>query len=109
MENSNSSCGKITSAGLGIFRMSLPPETCLPNYVLLSPILKISWFPQSISEVKLQRELVGEDAHWNMEDETFSGTYVEKKILKVILIFKGSIVSNTFPAFTYCLECSKHL
>lgn len=57
----------------GIFHLSLPPEICLPNYVLLSPILKISWFPQSISEVKLQRELVGEDTHWNMEDETFSG------------------------------------
>lgn len=63
--------------------MILPPEICLPNYVLLSPILKISWFPQGTSEDKLPRELAEERAHWNMEDETFSGTYVGKKIPKL--------------------------
>lgn len=111
MESSRSRCGKITSIDLGIFQMILPPppEICLPNYVLLSPILKISWFPQSISEVKLQRELVEERAHWNREDETFSGTYVEKKNPKVILILKESIILSIFPDFTYCLEFYKHL
>lgn len=80
--------------------MILPPEICLPNYVMLSPILKISWFPQGISEVKLQRELVEEHAHWNREYEIFSCTYIakKKKNPKVILILKRSIISSTFPA-----------
>lgn len=45
--------------------MILSPEICLPNYGLLSPGLKISGFPQSSSEVKLQRELVEKHVHWN--------------------------------------------
>lgn len=57
MANSKRRCGKITSIGLGIFHMMLPLEMCLPNYVLLSPILKISWLPQSSSEVKTKEGL----------------------------------------------------
>lgn len=72
--------------------MILPSEICLPNYVWLSPILKISCSPQSCSEVKLQRELVEEHALWNMEDKTFSGTNVVKKNPKVVLILKKSII-----------------
>lgn len=50
-------CGNCTPIGFRIFHKILPLEICLPNYVLISSILKISWFPQGSSEVKLQREL----------------------------------------------------
>lgn len=55
--------GTIASVGLGIFHVTLPLEICLPHDVLLSLILKISWFPQSRSEVKLRREFLEEHAH----------------------------------------------
>lgn len=77
--NSESRRGKIASIGLGIFHMILSLEICLPNYVLLSPILKMSCFPQRNSEVQLRRELVENHVYWNMEDETSSGIKVAKK------------------------------
>lgn len=107
VENSNSRCGKIA---LGIFCMILPPEICLPNYVMLSPILKISWFPQGISEVKLQRELVEEHAHWNREYEIFSCTYIaKKKKSQSYFNLKEKHNFQHLPSFMYCLECYKHL
>lgn len=58
--------------------MISPLEICLPNYALFVPILRISRFPWSSSEVKLRRELVEEHANWNVEHETLSGISVAK-------------------------------
>lgn len=76
VESSNSRFGKkkITSIVLGIDHWIFPVEICLPNYVLLHPILKITWFLQGSPEVKLKRELLEEHANRNMDEERFSST-----------------------------------